>query len=130
MDKDFLLGVIGKLEGAKTRMKELHWSSSSHSLHIITDDFSDELGKFEDDMVENAIALIGFVYPGEVNGISPEAIEFEALLEEIRGILSGIKTECKDQYWSGLINIVDDFWSTVNRYIYLAKVTKGEATKN
>ena len=55
MEKDYLVSVIERLEGYKTRLKELHWSSPSHSIHIITDDFSEELGKFEDDLAENGI---------------------------------------------------------------------------
>ena len=128
MDKKFIMPTINKIEGHKTRLKELHWSSPSHSIHVIVDDFSDELAKFEDDFVENSSALLGFIYPGELNPELPEETEFEADLESIRGILSGIKSECSEEMmWSGIINLVDDFWTTVNKYIYLAKISKHEA---
>ena len=127
MDKEYLISVIGRLEGYKTRLKELHWSSPSHSIHIITDEFSEELGKFEDDLAENAIALLGFVYPGDLKPVLPEETEFEAFLVSLRGLISGVKSESEDQMWSGLVNIIDDFWSTLNRYIYLAKISKHEA---
>jgi len=128
MDKKFIISTINKIEGHKTRLKELHWSSPSHSIHVIVDDFSDELAKFEDDFVENSSALLGFIYPGELNPELPEETEFEADLESIRGILSGIKSECSEEMmWSGIINLVDDFWTTVNKYIYLAKISKHEA---
>ena len=28
--------------------------------------------------------------------------------------------------WTGIINIVDDFYTTVNKYIYLVKIIKKE----
>ena len=127
MDKEKLIEIINKLEGHKTRLKELHWSAPSHSIHVITDEFSDELSKFEDDLTENAIALLDFVYPGDLNPVLPEEKDFEKQLEAIRGILSLIKSECEDKFWSGIINLVDDFWTTVNRYIYLAKISTHQA---
>ncbi|MBP3732299.1 MAG: hypothetical protein J6I84_03555 [Bacilli bacterium] len=124
MDKQKLIEVVGKLEGYKTRLKELHWSAPSHSMHIITDEFSDELGKFEDDMTENAMAILGLIEVGNIQGVLPEATNFGEFLTQLRGLLSGIKEETEDQMWSGLVNIVDDFWSTVNRYVYLNMITE------
>ena len=129
LTKEKLLDIINKLEGHKTRLKELHWSSPSHSFHIIIDEFSDHISEFEDNFVENSIALLDFVYPGELNPVLPEETDFESELEAIRGILSSIKTECEDKLWSGVINLVDDFWTTVNRYIYLAKISSHQAEK-
>jgi hypothetical protein len=48
---------------------------------------------------------------------------FKTLLEEIRGILVSIKKEAGDNMmWTGIINIVDDFWTTVNKYVYLINI--------
>jgi len=127
--KEKLIEVINKLEGHKTRLKELHWSSPSHSFHIIIDEFSDSIAEFEDNLVENSIALLDFVYPGELNPVLPDEKDFETQLEAIRGILSYLKTECDDKFWSGVINLVDDFWTTVNRYVYLAKISSHQAEK-
>ena len=128
MDKKFLLSVIGRIEGYKTRLKELHWSSPSHSIHVVIDDFSSEIAEFEDALAENSMALLGFIYPGELNPELPGEKEFEALLESVRGLLGAIKKECgEDMMWSGVINLVDDFWTTTNRFVYLSKICKREA---
>ena len=126
-DKEKLVEVLNKIEGHKTRLKELHWSSPSHSFHIIIDEFSAALAEFEDGLAENSIALLDFVRPGDLNPVLPEETDFESDLEAIRAILSGIKADCEDTYWSGVINLVDDFWTTVNRYIYLAKISSHQA---
>ena len=127
MDKKYFINVINKLEGYKTRLKELHWSSPSRSFHVIIDEFSEEIANFEDAFVENSITLVGFVYAGDLNPILPKEMDFETNLGAIRGLLSSIKDECTDQMWSGVINLVDDFWSVVGKYIYLAKITNHEA---
>ena len=128
--KENLLDILNKIEGHKTRMKELHWSSPSHSLHIIIDEYSGAFAEFEDAITENATPLLGFVRAGELNPVLPEETEFEAQLEAIRGILSVMKTMCgEDNMWSGLVNLIDDFWTTTNRYIYLAKICKHEAAE-
>lgn len=130
MNKEFFIDLANKLEGYKTRLKELHWASPSHSLHVITDDFSEELGNFEDALIENAIAITDFIFPGELNPILPEAKDFITYLEDLRGVLVSIKREAGDSImYSGIINRVDDFFEVVNKYIYLAKLTRHDAAK-
>lgn len=130
MNKSYFINLANKLEGFKTRLKELHWSAPSHSIHIITDDFSNELGNFEDSVIENAIAIVDFIYPGELKPILPDAKDFETYLEDLRGLLADIKREMGDAtMWTGIINSVDDFFETVNKYIYLIRVAKHDAMK-
>lgn len=128
-NKEELVDVLNKLEGHKTRLKELHWSSPSRSFHVIIDEFSSEIAEFEDALAENSIALLDFVFPGDLNPVLPQEKDFESELEAIRAILSGIKADCSETYWSGVVNLVDDFWTTVNKYIYLAKITSHQAKR-
>ena len=125
MNREFMLTVISKLEGYGTRLEELHWSASSHGLHVITDDFRDELSDFEDKLAENYMALDELIKPGEVKPVLPESESFKKLLEDIRGVLVSIKREIDSDgmMYSGLCNIVDDFFETVNKYVYLEKIT-------
>ena len=77
-NKEKLVEVLGKIEGHKTRLKELHWSSPSRSMHVIIDDFSSELAEFEDALAENSIALLDFVYTGDLSPKLPEETDFES----------------------------------------------------
>lgn len=128
MTNEFIVGLISKLEGYKTRLAELHWSASSHSLHVVINDFQSEIDDFEDAIAENAIALWDFIRPGELKPELPEAKEFEILLEDLRGLLISIKREASDSMmWTGIINRTDDFFEVVNKYIYLTKIIKHES---
>lgn len=123
MTNEFLLNLENKLQGCGTRLKELHWDASSLSMHKLVDDFTAEFREFEDNLMENAQALFGFIEIGSLNPILPEAKTFLELLEDVRGMLVNIKKEAKDSLmWSGIINIVDDFFTTTNKYIYLTKI--------
>ncbi len=125
MSNEFLLNLENKLQGCGTRLKELHWDASSLSMHKLVDDFTADFREFEDNLMENAQALFGFIEVGSLNPVLPEAKNFLELLEDVRGMLVNIKKEAKDSLmWSGIINIVDDFFATTNKYIYLTNIVK------
>ena len=125
MNNKFMVTVENKIQGFSTRIKELHFSAPSYSVHKIIDEFDGEFKKFEDDLMENSQALWGFIEPGELSPVLPESMDFESLLEDIRGLLVNIKKESNDNMmWTGIINLVDDFFTTVNKYIYLIKIVK------
>lgn len=128
MTNDFILGLENKLHGIHTRLKELHFSAPSYTIHELIDDFDGELLEFDDAVMENAQAIWGFIKPGTIQPVLPEATEISELLTDIRGLLVGIKKEAADgMMWSGIINRVDDFFEVVNKYIYLIKIAKHEA---
>ena len=125
MTNNFILDLENKFHGVHTRLKELHFSATSISVHELIDDFDKEFCEFDDAIMENAQALWGFIEPGDLSPELPEALEFENLLEDLRGILISIKREASDSMmWTGIVNRVDDFFETINKFIYLIKITK------
>lgn len=130
MKNEFIIGLENKFHGIHTRLKELHYSPPTMSIHKLIDEFDDEFQDFDDAVMENAQALWGFIHPGDLNPVLPEAMEFEELLEDIRGILVSIKKESREDFmWTGIINRVDDFFETVNKYIYLIQICKHKAAE-
>ena len=125
MTNQFIIDLENKLQGIGTRLKELHFSAPSMSIHKLVDDFDEEFREFEDEIMENAQGLWGFIQPGDLKPELPGAMDFETLLEDIRGILVSIKKQAADSMmWTGIINITDDFFATTNKYIYLIKIAK------
>lgn len=125
MTNEFILNLENQLQGVGTRLKELHFSAPSISIHKLVDEFDSEFKEFEDDIMENAQALWETIKPGDLDPILPDSTTFKSLLEEIRGLLVSIKKEAKDNMmWTGIINIVDDFWATVNKYVYLINIAE------
>ena len=128
MNNEFVLETANRLEGFQTRIKELHFSSFSMSLHNLVDDFGKAIKEFEDAYLELCQVTWGFIKPGELNPILPDALEFEELLTEVRGMLVKIKKKFEsDMLNSGLINRVDDFFEQVNIFIYRTRICKHQA---
>lgn len=122
---DTITELVNKIEGFQTRLKELHWNTGPISIHKLIDEFQDELGEFEDSVVENAVPFVGFFEVGTLNPTLPEESNFSDVLEGIRGLVISYKREIGDSLmWSGSINIIDDFLSTINRFIYLVKIER------
>ncbi len=127
MGKESMLALENKLHGFHTRTKELHFSASSYSLHKVIDDFDQDLCKFEDEIMENMQAIFEFIQPGDLNPELPAAMDFMTLLEDLRGVLVGVKKEAADNMmYTGIVNIIDDFFATVNKYVYLTKIIDKE----
>lgn len=123
MNNEFIVGVVNKLHGFHTRIKECHYGAPNYNTHKLTDDFVGELDEFEDALVENASALYGFIMPGDLNPELPENMEFDTILEDIRGLAISVKREFSENLMaSGIVNLTDDFIQTVNKYIYLLKI--------
>lgn len=128
MTNQFILDLENKIHGIHTRLKELHYSSKSLSIHKLIDEFDGEFLEFQDAIMENAQAIWGFIKPGDLKPELPKALEIEELLEDIRGILVSIKKQAGDNMmWTGIINRTDDFFETVNSYIYQIRIAKHEA---
>ena len=125
MENNFILDLENKFHGIHTRLKELHFSAPSLSIHKLIDDFDEEFLEFDDAFMENAQALWGIVKPGDLNPVLPEAMNFQELLTEIKGLLVKVKREASDNeiFWSGILNRVDDFMEVVNKYIYLGIIS-------
>lgn len=131
MKNTFILDLENKFHGIHTRLKELHFSAPTLSLHKLIDDFDSEFQEFDDAVMENSQALWGFIQPGDLNPVLPESMEFLEILSEVKGLLVMIKKESKDNemLWAGIINRVDDFIESVNKYIYLTHICLGDSGK-
>lgn len=127
MDKKFIIEAVDKLHGFRTRLKECHYGADCMDIHLKTDEFIGELDEFEDALVENACALYGRIFPGELEPVLPESMDFQGVLEDLRGLAISIKREAGDELMmSGIVAIVDDFIKAVNKYLYLLLIIEGK----
>lgn len=127
MKNEYLISVENRLHGYHTRLKELHYSAPSFSIHKLIDEFDGALSSFDDEIMEDAQGIFGFIQPGELSPELPQETDFEALLRSIRVMLAEMKDQLQDKCYTGIINTVDDFWHTINKNIYLVKLAKHEA---
>jgi len=116
-----VLDFIKFLEGARIRMRELHWQAEKNSEHKLTDDIISTLEGKEDEIAEDFMGICNFrIKVGQVVPIMPESKTTEDLLRELVAKATGLKT-CigNDVRFTGIENIVDDLLHYLNKSKYL-----------
>lgn len=107
------------IEGAKTRLKNIHWGEKDNSKHVYLDDLSDEVSDFEDKVAEAGQSGFGRFNEGEIQGDEIEESDPVKICEmifdrtiEFRRMLDG-----KDEY-NGEISWIDDFLASLKQSKY------------
>ena len=57
MNNKFILNLENQFPGIHTRLKELHFSAPTMSIHKLIDDFDGEFQDFDDALIQNAQTL-------------------------------------------------------------------------
>lgn len=125
MKNDFIMSLENRLHGYHTRLKELHFSAPNMSTHKLIDEFDEDLLEFDDEVMEDAQAIFGRIKVGMIQPVLPKATNFKDLLIEIRADLVKAKDVLSEKMYTGIINVVDDFFHTVNKNIYLIDIIDG-----
>ena len=79
-DTQVYIDFLCRLEGWKTRCKNLHWAAPKKNIHVYLDEFLDVLSGFQDALAEDIMGLLGSrLSPNSINGTScssDNAIDF------------------------------------------------------
>lgn len=107
------------IEGAKTRLKNIHWGEEDNSKHVYLDDLSEEVGEFEDKIAEAGQAGFGRFKDGEIQGDKVEEDDPVKICQMIfdRTIEFRKELEGKDEY-NGEISWIDDFLASLKQSKY------------
>lgn len=107
------------IEGAKTRLKNIHWGEKDNAKHVYLDSLSDEVGEFEDKIAEAGQSGFGRFEEGQIQGDEIEENDPIKICQmifdrtvEFRRMLDG-----KDNY-NGEISWIDDFLATLKQTKY------------
>ena len=85
----YAMEVINKLEGIKTRLKELHWNVTKRDLvqHRFIDEVLDEVMSYQDDIAEDLQSFLGVIQIGTLSPILPEEKDLCSVLNCIDKII-------------------------------------------
>ena len=111
------------IEGAKTRLKNIHWGEEDNSKHVYLDDLSEEVGEFEDKIAEAGQAGFGRFKDGEIQGDKVEEDDPVKICQMIfdRTIEFRKELEGKDEY-NGEISWIDDFLASLKQSKYRLQI--------
>lgn len=119
-DKKVFIDFICKLEGYKTRCKNLHWAAPKKNIHVYLDEFLDVISDYQDGLAEGYMGILGKMGPLDINGIGCNAsnamIFIEEVIEETKKFYGLIPegTEFK-----GITSEAETFIQNCQKYHYL-----------
>lgn len=107
-EKRMYIDFISRLEGYKTRCKNLHWAAMKKNIHIYLDDFLSIISDYQDSLAEEIMGICGPLSALDINGtICSAQTAKEFILEVIDNTVdfykkipdkpchAGIKSECE-----------------------------------
>ena len=139
--KNKTIEFLSGLEGMHSRLKTLHWSTKNHSEHVLTDDIECS-AEFVAKGIEEFIKVINegsdksylnYIIAecvmgrlnvrfgvGDLKCLLPDAKTLDSLVNEMLNDVITFKKEVDgDILNTGLINILDEFVSDINKWNYL-----------
>lgn len=107
------------IEGAKTRLKNIHWGEEDNSKHVYLDSLSDEVAEFEDKIAEAGQSGFGRFKDGEIQGDEVKEDDPVKICQMIfdRTIKFRKELEGKDDF-NGEISWIDDFLASLKQSKY------------
>lgn len=118
-EKQVFNTYLNFIEGAKTRLKNIHWGEKDNSKHVYLDSLSDEVGEFEDKIAEAGQSGFGRFKEGEIQGDEVTEDDPVKICQMIfdKTIEFRKELEGKDDY-NGEISWIDDFLATLKQTRY------------
>ena len=115
------LDFICKLEGWKTKCKNLHWAAPKKNVHVYLDEFLEVISDYQDTVAEGIMgALNVHLRPNDVKGDPGDAQTAQQFVDEVKaGTLSFYKQIPGDPLYAGLKSECETFIQNVNKYDYL-----------
>lgn len=111
---------INRLEGWKTKCKNLHWASFKKNIHVYLDDFLSVLGDYQDGLAEEHMGIYGRMLPNIIKGIeSPSLTPKEFIFEVRKYTLSFYEGLPQDSTHAGIRSECETFIHNINKYKYL-----------
>lgn len=129
--KNLVFKFLNQLEGFKTAVKNLHWSSDNMSQHKLFDDIADSLNEFQDKIGEVEQSISGKFPVNSLKGI-PYTIEgpqkfLDDLYDAVKKFYSSLK-KLGDDY-IGMRSDCEAYLSDVQRQKYLMDFTLKEGLR-
>ena len=117
---DLYINFLCRIEGWKTKCKNLHWSAPNDSMHRRLDDLADVLSSYQDTLAEDYMGISGKVRPDILNGIPSNAIEPNALISEIiENTLNFYFQVNQTPIYAGIKSETETFIHNLNKIKYL-----------
>lgn len=121
LDKtSFFVEFLNKLEGYKTKCKNLHWAAPKKNIHVYLDDFLSIVSDYQDSLAEDYQGILGHMAPNAIRGVSCDCLNAIDFIKEV-----AINTEDfykkipQDTCYVGIKSETETFIHNIYKYKYL-----------
>lgn len=121
------LDFICKLEGWKTKCKNLHWAAPKKNVHVYLDEFLEVISDYQDTVAEGIMGVLNVhLGPSDVKGDPGNAQNAQQFVDEVKaGTLNFYKQIPEDPLYAGLKSECETFIQNVNKFDYLFSLCDG-----
>lgn len=117
---DFFINFLNRLEGWKTKCKNLHWAAPNDSIHRRLDDLNEILSDYQDTLAEDYMGIYGKVRPDILNGIPSDKLDAMSFIDEvISSTLAFYESIETTSICSGIKSETETFIHNLNKIKYL-----------
>lgn len=114
------IDFLNKLEGWKTKCKNLHWAAPKKNIHVYLDDFLEILSDYQDGLAEGYMGILGKMQPNVIKGTPSEALNAFDFISEVKyNTITFYESLPKETIYKGIASECETFIQNINKYDYL-----------
>ena len=120
----FFINFINKLEGFKTKCKNLHWSAPKKNIHVYLDEFLGILSDYQDSVAEDYQGILGHMQPNVIEGIKSQSLNAIDFINEVKIAKETFYNNIPDDTcYVGIKSETETFIHNIFKYKYLFELT-------
>lgn len=117
---EYFINFLNKLEGWKTKCKNLHWAAPKKNIHVYLDEFLNILSEYQDGLAEGYMGILGRMQPNVIKGIPSNSLNAVDFISEVcTQTLSFYDNIPKEAIYKGITSECETFIQNINKYKYL-----------
>lgn len=117
---EFFIVFLNRLEGWKTKCKNLHWAAPKKNIHVYLDEFLDILSEYQDGLAEGYMGILGKMQPNVIKGTPSDSLNAIDFINEVRGATIVFYDKIpQETIYKGIASECETFIQNINKYKYL-----------
>lgn len=121
---EFFINFLNRLEGWKTKCKNLHWSAPKKNIHVYLDEFLEILSSYQDGLAEGYQGILGKMQPNAIKGTPSDTLDAYSFIAEVKkGTIEFYDKLPKETVYKGITSECETFIQNINKYDYLFHLT-------
>ena len=119
----FFIDFLNRLEGWKTKCKNLHWAAPKKNIHVYLDEFLGILSDYQDSLAEGYMGILGRMQPNAINGVQSNTLNALDFINEVKlNTISFYDRLPKETVYKGITSECETFIQNSNKYDYLFRL--------